>query len=286
MKNIKINKKKSLKDRYDGETAVEALVLNRTTKTKHLPDIDLSSYNNNEAYEILTTAVEHYLLRGLTNPHRLAKTLGHNVTSVKAAIKRVHLRWSVSQNTKKDMVRGKTLAIYDNIMAEGFNLLEKGDNTKDKLSALRLLSDVNTKISELTGIKAVEGVGQTNIAIINGDSKRANIQLIQQKFNDLLNNTGVSTLENTNNKTLDNDLDTIPLLVNNQAESVILDQPMEIPSVSTFTTIESQEENEKDVNYYIGDSLKIIPESSISGDFQNSEENKPVRTRRKRPSKS
>ena len=109
---------------------------------------------------------------------------------------------------------------------------------------------------------------------MQGDQKRANIQLIQQKFNDLLNASPV--LEHPDNTKL------TPIKNISQAQSVVLDIPMDISPVSSDI---DQEENAQDVNCYIEDSIKKIPESSTGVHFEKSEEKKKPRTRRRRPTK-
>lgn len=160
-------------------------------KVDKLPAIDLNDYSKSDAEDMFTSIVEHHMItRNISSPHRLSKLLGISYNRVDKAIKRIHNRWATITPSQREQRRGRCLRTYEAILDKAFSMADDDSlETQHKLSALRLAGDMNKQISELMGVKQVEGTTVNNTAILIGDTKRDNIKMIAERFNQILSTT-------------------------------------------------------------------------------------------------
>lgn len=168
--------------RFQGETAEERNTLPKNfAKTPHLP---LQGLTLTMQDDMITTAVEFHMRRGVTNERRLKSMLGlGDVRRIRSSIEKVKNRWFVMGSSRSHAsAKGEILARYETLQRTTWQIVDDPqETTVNRLSAIRTLDQLNRMVAELQGLKAAAAVVQVNNFMRANDKEHAIVESIAQR---------------------------------------------------------------------------------------------------------
>ncbi len=179
IKQIKYKQAKGRTKRFPTETKEQLLTVpKRIRPHNELSDIELSELNPKQLFDAVTSKVEHYMLRGITNPQRLSALIQDTPTNtIRKAIEAVENRWIIRGSGKNYVeLKGQLLARYDTIIEEGFKLYDDESlDMRHRIDGLKIAAQTNKELGALMGL------GQADLQI-NIQNNINNVSSIADKI--------------------------------------------------------------------------------------------------------
>ena len=123
IKQIKFKQAKGRTKRFPTETKEQLLAVpKRIRPHNELSDKEMSQLNDKQSFDAITSKVEHYMLRGITNAQRIGALLQNvPMQTINKSIEAVYNRWKIRGSGKNYVeLKGQLLARYDALIEEGF----------------------------------------------------------------------------------------------------------------------------------------------------------------------
>lgn len=201
--NYKLARNRSV--RFPSETKEQLLMIpQKFRQPKELTKAELKPLNPKQEFDVITSRVEFYLLRGIVNPQRISGLLTDvSVAKVKQCIDSVHNRWKIRGAGKNLLeLKGQLLARYDALSEEGFNLYND-----ENLDISRRLDGLKIAAAAIKDLGALLGIGQCDVQVpvntsienvkstVSKIQKNKELRHIVVEFSDKLEQKRVERLE-------------------------------------------------------------------------------------------